>query len=106
ELDLRGLWVPLVTPYDRTGEVDPAAIERLCHEYLRAGARGIVALGTTGESTALDATEKQVVIDACARVCAEVHAPLIVGTGTNSTRGTIGASAALAGVPAVAAALV
>ena len=47
------------------------AIERLCHEYLEAGATGIVALGTTGESTALDADEKHAVIDACARVCEE-----------------------------------
>ena len=47
---------------------------------------GIVALGTTGESPALDADEKRAVIDACSRVCVARGAPLIVGTGTNDTR--------------------
>ena len=46
-----------------------AAIERLCNEYLAAGVNGIVALGTTGESSALDAAEQQLVIDTCTRVC-------------------------------------
>jgi 4-hydroxy-tetrahydrodipicolinate synthase len=105
-LDVRGLWVPLITPFDAKGSVDVDAIERLCREYLAAGAAGIVALGTTGEASALDADEKRVVIDSCARVCASAHAPLIVGTGTNSTKTTIAATVALEGVPAVVAALV
>lgn len=105
-LDLRGVWVPLVTPYDPAGDVDVAAIERLCGEYLDAGAAGIVALGTTGESAALDAQEKRAVVDACSRVCAARGAPLIVGTGTNNTRTTIAATRALEGIPAVVGALV
>jgi 4-hydroxy-tetrahydrodipicolinate synthase len=106
DLDLHGVWVPLITPFDAAGDVDVAAIERLCHEYLRAGARGIVALGTTGEAPALGADEKRAVIDACARACASVNAPLIVGTGTNSTRTTIEATVALRDVPGVVGALV
>ena len=85
-LDLRGVWVPLITPFDTSGDVDIAAIERLCGEYLDAGVSGIVALGTTGEAPALDAEEKHNVIDACSRVCAARGARLIVGTGTNGTR--------------------
>ena len=68
DLDLHGVWVPLITPFDASGAVDVDAIERLCGEYLAAGVAGIVALGTTGESPALDADEKQAVIDACSRV--------------------------------------
>ena len=49
DLDLRGVWVPLITPFAADGSVDVAAIERLCTEYLDAGVTGIVALGTTGE---------------------------------------------------------
>ncbi|MCU1430059.1 MAG: 4-hydroxy-tetrahydrodipicolinate synthase [Actinomycetia bacterium] len=105
DLDLRGVWVPLITPFDANDRVDVDAIERLCHEYLRAGARGIVALGTTGEAPALDHDEKRAVIDACAAVCSSVGAPLIVGTGSNSTRATVDATVALEGVPAVVAAL-
>lgn len=106
DLDLRGVWVPLITPFDASGAVDVPAVERLCGEYLDAGAAGIVALGTTGESAALDAEEKQAVVDACSRICAARAARLIVGTGTNSTRTTIAATNALAGVPAVVGALV
>jgi 4-hydroxy-tetrahydrodipicolinate synthase len=106
ELNLRGVWVPLITPFDASGAVDVPAVERLCSEYLAAGAVGIVALGTTGESPALDAQEKQLVIDACSRACVAARAPLIVGTGTNSTRTTLAATTALADVPAVVGALV
>ncbi len=42
----------------------------------------------------------------CARVCAERDAQLIVGAGTNSTAKTIAAVEALAGTPALAAALI
>src|SRR5262249_53144866 len=106
DLNLHGVWVPLITPFDARGDVDTDAIGRLCHEYLRAGARGIVALGTTGESPALDAKEKRAVVDACSAVCAEVGAPLIVGTGTNSTRTTIQETLELTDAPAVVGALV
>jgi 4-hydroxy-tetrahydrodipicolinate synthase len=106
DVDLHGLWVPLVTPFDASDRVDLQAMERLCHEYLRAGARGIVALATTGENTALDAKEKRAVVETCSAVCEQVGAPLIVGTGTNSTRTTIEATVALTDAPAVVAALV
>jgi 4-hydroxy-tetrahydrodipicolinate synthase len=106
DLHLNGVWIPLVTPFDKTGAVDVEAIERMCAEYLADGVTGIVALGTTGESPALDADEKRLVIEACSRVCVERNAPLIVGTGTNNTRSTIAATAALEGVPGVVGALV
>jgi 4-hydroxy-tetrahydrodipicolinate synthase len=106
DLDLHGVWVPLITPFDASGAVDVEAIERLCGEYLADGVAGIVALGSTGEAAALDADEKQLVIDACSRACASRGAPLIVGTGSNNTRATIAATKAVAGIPAVVGALV
>lgn len=106
DLDLRGVWVPLITPFAADGSVDVAAIERLCTEFLDAGVTGIVALGTTGEPTSLDEAEKDAVVDTCARVCGARGAPLIIGTGTNSTTGTISATQAVASVPGLVAALV
>ena len=106
ELHLHGVWVPLITPFDKSGAVDIEAIERLCAEYLADGVAGIVALGTTGEAPTLDADEKRAVIDACSRVCVSRSAPLIVGTGTNNTRSTIAETRALEGIPAVVGALV
>jgi len=103
---LEGVYVPLITPFATDGSVALDAVERLCHEYLEAGSAGIVALGTTGESSTLDATEQRSVIDTCARVCAERDAQLVVGAGTNSTAKTIAAVDALAGTPALTATLI
>ncbi len=106
DLDLRGVWVPLITPFDEQGLVDVKAIERLCREYSLAGVSGIVALGTTGEASSLDAAEKQEVIDAVLRACRAAGTRVIVGTGSNNTDATIRATAALAATPAVVGALV
>ena len=106
ELQLRGVYIPLVTPFAADGSVALDAVTLLCHEYLDAGASGIVPLGTTGEATALIADEKRAVIDACATVCSERSAQLVVGAGTNSTAATIANVQALAGTPALSAALI
>ncbi len=106
DANLRGVYVPVITPFAEDGSVATDALQRLCGEYLDAGAAGIVALGTTGESTALDADEKHAVIDACAKVCAERSAQLIVGAGTNNTRTTRQAVKELAGTPALVATLI
>jgi 4-hydroxy-tetrahydrodipicolinate synthase len=103
---LRGLYVPLITPFTADGSVALDAIERLANVYLDAGAAGLVPLGTTGESPALDADEQRAVIDVCARVSTERGTQMIVGAGTNSTRTTIAAVQRLADVPATSAALV
>jgi 4-hydroxy-tetrahydrodipicolinate synthase len=106
DLDLRGVWVPLITPFDEQGLVDIKAIERLCREYSQAGVSGIVALGTTGEASSLDAGEKQEVIDAVVRASNAAGTRVIVGTGSNNTDGTIKATAALADTPGIVGALV
>ena len=105
DANLRGVYIPIITPFSGDGSVATDALERLCHEYLDAGAAGIVALGTTGESTALDPDEKHAVIATCSTVCADRSAPLIVGAGTNSTRTTRQAVKELAGTPALVATL-
>jgi 4-hydroxy-tetrahydrodipicolinate synthase len=106
EVQLRGVYIPLITPFAADGSVALDAVTLLCHEYLDAGAAGIVALGTTGEATSLTADEKRAVIDACAMVCSERAAQLIVGAGTNNTAATVAAVEALAGTPALTATLI
>ena len=105
QVNLRGVYVAAVTPFGRDGSVALDALEALAHGWLDAGAAGIVALGTTGEAAALETDEKQAVIDVCARVCAERSAQLIVGAGTNNTAASVAAVEALAGTPALVAAL-
>lgn len=103
---LEGVLVPLVTPFDQDGRVDVACLERLAADALDAGAAGIVALGTTGEASALDDAERGQVVAACARVCGDRGAQLIVGAGTNDTRTTIARHEELGDIPGVVASLV
>lgn len=87
--DLHGLWVPIVTPFDSSGDVDVQALTRLGGRLLADGAHGIVALGTTGEPATLDPAERCRVVAVCSQLSRDAGRPLIVGAGTNSTRGTI-----------------
>ena len=103
---LQGVYVPLITPFAADGSVALDAVEHLCHQYLDAGCAGIVALGTTGESSSLEADEQRAVIDRCAAACADRGAQLIVGAGTNNTVKTVAAVEALRGTAALAAALI
>ena len=105
-IDLRGLWVPIVTPFDLDDQIDFAALERLCRRLLADGARGIVALGTTGEPATLTDEEQRQIVDVCALVCTDMGGLLMVGAGTNSTRTTVSTTQELCSRPGVAAALV
>lgn len=104
-LTLRGVYLPLITPFDDRDRVDLDALEQLAARCLDAGARGLVALATTGEPTSLDDAERSAVVAACARVCADRSAELLVGAGTNDTRTTLARHEALAGVPAASGSL-
>lgn len=104
-MPLKGLYVPVVTPFDADGAVAIDALERLADGCLEAGAAGIVALSTTGEATALSPDEASATVAACARVCGRREAGLIVGAGTNDTRTTIDRHRALAEVEGVTASL-
>lgn len=104
--DLRGLWVPLVTPFDSRDELDAASLRGLADRVLRNGASGIVALGTTGEPAVLTNVEQRRVIEITSESCTEAGRSLIVGAGTNSTRTTINAVQALDGVAAIVGALI
>lgn len=101
---LRGIHVPLITPFTVDDAVATDALEALAHDVLGAGAAGLVALGTTAEHATLTAAERSTVIDVCSRVAGEHGAALIVGAGSNDTRATAAALAELPGT--VTAALV
>jgi 4-hydroxy-tetrahydrodipicolinate synthase len=105
ELNPRGLFPPLVTPFTEDDRVDVDSLETLAARVIDGGARGVVALATTGEATSLSAAERDAAVAACAAVCADKHAVLIVGAGTNDTRTTVERHEALAQVPGAAASL-
>lgn len=102
----RGVYLPVITPFAADGSVAHDALARLCSDALDAGVAGIVALGTTGEASALEPGEREAVVATCARVCAARGAPLVVGAGTNNTAATVAAVRALEGTPALAGVLI
>jgi 4-hydroxy-tetrahydrodipicolinate synthase len=81
-MNLTGLYVPLITPFDTAGAVALDALEALVHQVLDGAATGVVALGTTAEPATLSGPEQRAVIDVAARACRERSAPLLVGAGT------------------------
>ena len=83
-----GSIVALVTPFTNSGNVDYQQLKKLVEFHIEQGTDGIVAVGTTGESTTLSMDEhvevvKQVVIFAAGRVA------VIGGNGSNSTNEAI-----------------
>lgn len=105
-LDLRGLWVPIVTPFGPDGGIDEASLRQLGTRLLEDGAVGLVALGTTGEPATLAAAERRVVVEVCGASVQAVNRSLIVGAGTNSTDATIDEIKMLSAAANVDAALV
>ena len=104
---LRGIYVPLVTPFTADGTIASDALEALAHSALDEGAAGLAALGTTAEAAALDADERRTVLRVTAAVCRERGAALLVGAGAGDTRGAGEALLALGrDLPQAAAAMV
>ena len=102
---LRGVYVPIVTPFEPDGSVAVQALERLAERLADDGVAGLVPLGTAGEGPLLEPDERRSVVEACARVCARSGLQLIVGAGSNSTRQTVAAVRELEGVPGLTAVL-
>lgn len=97
-MQLHGIHVPLVTPFEADGTLAVSALERLARQVLAEGAAGLVALGTTAEVATLAESEKYTVIEVCAKAAAEYGATLTVGAGGPDTRRAAEALGELAGV--------
>lgn len=78
-MTLTGVFVPLITPFEASGEVALDALESLACQVIDDGAAGVVALGTTGEPGSLTADEQHAVVATLARVSRERSTSLIVG---------------------------
>lgn len=79
-----GVWTALVTPMTEQG-IDYDALKRLVEAQVRGGVKGLVAVGTTGESPTLDPVEHIAVIKKVIEYAAG-RIPVIAGTGSNCTR--------------------
>ena len=88
----KGSFVALITPF-RDGKLDEAAFQAHVAWQLGQGTHGLVPIGTTGECPALEEHEQERLIALCVEV-AKGRAPVIPGTGFNSTAHTIAATRA------------
>ena len=83
-----GCYTALITPVNRNRQVDYEGLKQLVDFQIKSGVKGLLAVGTTGESPTLDWNEHSKVIE-------KVHeysnnrCLTIAGTGSNSTQETI-----------------
>jgi 4-hydroxy-tetrahydrodipicolinate synthase len=105
-VQIKGSITALITPM-ANGDVDEAAFRQLIEWQIKEGTRGIVPVGTTGESPTLSESEHKRVIEIAVNTAAG-RVPVIAGTGSNNTEEALeytrhakgaGADAALVVVP-------
>ncbi|HEY7747426.1 MAG TPA: 4-hydroxy-tetrahydrodipicolinate synthase [Aestuariivirgaceae bacterium] len=105
-MQIKGSITALITPM-ANGDVDEAAFRQLIEWQIKEGTRGIVPVGTTGESPTLSESEHKRVIEIAVNTAAG-RVPVIAGTGSNNTEEALeytrhakgaGADAALVVVP-------
>jgi 4-hydroxy-2-oxoglutarate aldolase len=100
---LRGIFAPVTTPF-RGEDIDPTAFASNLRHYASTALAGIVVLGSNGEAPLLDDDESDALIETARGVWPEGKW-LIAGTGRESLRATIAATAR-AGVRGVDAVMV
>jgi len=80
----KGVFPAVTTPFREDLSVDLESLALLVDSMVRSGCRGLVPLGSLGESATLDLEEKSTILDACRRALAG-RAPLLAGIAALST---------------------
>jgi len=86
----RGSFTALVTPF-KNGSVDEKAFRDLVNWQISEGTKGLVPVGTTGESPTLSHEEHRDVVEWCIDQ-AKGRVPVVAGAGSNSTEEAISLS--------------
>ncbi|KAA5606810.1 4-hydroxy-tetrahydrodipicolinate synthase [Roseospira marina] len=84
----QGSLTALVTPFAASGAVDERAFQDFVDWQITQGTEGVIPVGTTGESPTLTHDEHKRVVELCVEAAAG-RAPVIAGTGSNSTHEAI-----------------
>src|SRR5213080_3443091 len=95
----RGFYTPMITPFDASGAVDLGALQDNVARWMATSLDGIVVLGSNGEAAQLEDDEADRMILAV-RIRVPPGKMLIAGTGRESTRATIAATARAAALGA------
>jgi 4-hydroxy-tetrahydrodipicolinate synthase len=83
----RGSFTALITPF-KNGSVDEKAFRDLVDWQIAEGTKGLVPVGTTGESPTLSHDEHKHVVEWCVEQ-ARGRVPVVAGAGSNSTKEAI-----------------
>ena len=84
-MKFRGSYVALVTPFNEDGSVNFEKLRELVEWHVQSGTDGIVALGTTGESSTMTHEEDDAVAECVINTVAG-RIPVICGAGSNCTQ--------------------
>ena len=86
-MKVKGLWVPVVTPFEND-KLDMVSYEKLVNHYINEGVHGLMPLGTTGETPTLSEKEYEEIVSKTMEVV-NGRVPVIIGLGGNCTRSVI-----------------
>ncbi|MBP6863243.1 MAG: 4-hydroxy-tetrahydrodipicolinate synthase [Neisseriaceae bacterium] len=87
-MNLTGIMVPLVTPFNDQNDVDLTKLGQLAEAFIQAGVSGLVVCGTTGEYYTFTEAEREAVLSTVAKV-GKGRVSLIAGANDLSTAGAI-----------------
>jgi len=85
---LKGILIPVITPFDDKGLVDEPVLRQLVDFYMAASVQGLFALGSSGQGPAMSTSERKraadIIIDQAAG-----RSPVIVHVGTADAESTV-----------------
>jgi len=84
KLKLDGIWTPMVTPLDHSGELDITATREFVDYLIESGVDGLFPMGTTGEFALFTPQERKQVVEAVVEQ-ANGRVPVIAGISDPST---------------------
>ena len=103
--DLTGVLPALISPLRSGGSVDEAAVGRLVEHVIKGGVKGMLALGSTGETASLDETARRALLSSVVAAAAG-RVPVICGVAQShlaAARVEVDAAAHLGAVAALVA---
>jgi 4-hydroxy-2-oxoglutarate aldolase len=84
----KGVFAPIVTPFDEEGEISYQGLEENIKKLNSSGLRGYLVLGTNGEFKSISEAERRKVLETVMRVSAKDKV-IMAGTGRESTKQSI-----------------
>lgn len=90
-MKLGSIGTAMVTPFNEEGEIDYEVTRLLINHLIENGTNSLIVNGTTGESPTLSEEEKELLL-AHAISIVDKRIPVIAGTGSNDTHGSIRAT--------------